>query len=675
MENKYFIDDLAYDEAECEEKYDHKYLGQEGLRELIGIVKFQLRELNDLAENHDLRLQDLENAVQIIEDRLDANDKRLDEFAIDMESSEPLTIEQAVDAILQYAREIDSVEFGSEVLSVQEAFDLVEDQIEDLGAELDDVVEELKDGVVNSIEYNGESFKPEDIYDKPQPEDLSVEYDESDEGYVRADETHYVIKAVSNGFTFTKELEKGVIEYNFGAKCLDEHNFVNKEGYGFKLTLGDAIIDSTTGAVNATEVGELDDHNFFESDTLRSIGTIEVERADEPIILTLTWLLQTPPLDDPNEELKIEYTFLVPALGDDVYRENVVVIPTDIDLSNATVLVGEGSEEERKTIKEAIDDLHKEVEDEAEAREAADQNLQEALDEEKADREHEDELLWDAVENLDSRAVEAVEYKGEVIWPEQRSEGNIVDLNVISDDIHELLEEIGKIIQISYDVVEELPEVGELGVIYLVPIESSESDNIYEEYLFIGEGSEGHFELIGTTKVDLSEVDELKDRLDHFNGTQQSLEWHANQTAETLSNLADWYQDLLGRLNQFNYGGEYDNYRIEDVIASLEALINNQGIAIQNLDDEVSALSDDVSDHESRLSAVEDEIITNVQVNSNFLPKNGGTVNIPLVSDSVDGVLPKFTNADGYLQDGDIVLVMRNGVPTWTEVDIYSLNP
>ena len=739
MENKYFIDDLAYDEAECEEKYDHKYLGQEGLRELIGIVKYQLRELDSISDEHDLRLRDLENAVAIIEAKLKANDKRLDEFAVDIESSEPLTIEQAVDAILQYARDIDSVELGSEVLSVQDAFDLVEDQIADvesdlqeqideLGSEFDGVLEELEDSVVKSIEYNGESFKPEDIYDKPQPEDKDLGYEESGEGFVVAGAgVHYIIKAISNGLKYTKELDKCILEYDFGAKCLDEHDFVNIDGFGFKLTLGDEVVDIATGLKDATEVGELDEHNFFISDTLKSAGVVEIERSEQAVELNLVWQLETPPLEDPTEVLQLVYTLEVPAFGDDVYRENVVTIPTDIDLSDAIVRVGEGSEEEKKTLKEAVDDLHQAIADEEEARKSEDAELQEELDQldgeavkvvkvageplekdsegavniERADSlmveagedhqlidqtigEHlnalynEDKALSDeiedlkeSVEDLGSKAVEGIEYKGEVFYPEETSEGNIVDLKAVSDDIQEILDEIGKIIQISYQVVEELPETGEPGVIYLIRIESSEGDNIYEEYIFLGEGSEGHFELIGSTRVDLGDIyeklDELKERLDNFNDSGEAIEDNFDELndsisslEDTVSNISDAVDDLNSRFDDFDGSGE----TIEEVINDLVDQLNTQ---LETIIERIDNLED----------LIQSGVVSDVAVNNVLLEKDSeGKVNIPLVSQTYDGVVPKYTGVpDGYLQDGDIVLVLRNNVPTWTEVDIYNLGP
>lgn len=65
---------------------------------------------------------------------------------------------------------------------------------------------------------------------------------------------------------------------------------------------------------------------------------------------------------------------------------------------------------------------------------------------------------------------------------------------------------IGGITQFDVEVVEELPEVGEKGVLYLVPNEGS-GGNIYDEYVWIP--STESFEKIGTTEIDLSGYEQL----------------------------------------------------------------------------------------------------------------------------------------------------------------------
>ena len=60
----------------------------------------------------------------------------------------------------------------------------------------------------------------------------------------------------------------------------------------------------------------------------------------------------------------------------------------------------------------------------------------------------------------------------------------------------------------TYQVVDELPATGEIGIIYLVPAEEESENNVYNEYIWLtpqdtGEES-GRYELIGSTATDLS---------------------------------------------------------------------------------------------------------------------------------------------------------------------------
>lgn len=50
------------------------------------------------------------------------------------------------------------------------------------------------------------------------------------------------------------------------------------------------------------------------------------------------------------------------------------------------------------------------------------------------------------------------------------------------------------------EIVEELPEVGKPDVLYLLPVETPDDNNYYEEYLWLDD----QWELIGTTQIDLS---------------------------------------------------------------------------------------------------------------------------------------------------------------------------
>ena len=81
---------------------------------------------------------------------------------------------------------------------------------------------------------------------------------------------------------------------------------------------------------------------------------------------------------------------------------------------------------------------------------------------------------------------------------------------------------IGGITQFDVEVVEELPEVGEKGVLYLVPNEGS-GGNIYDEYVWIP--STESFEKIGTTEIDLSGYEQLINKVTAIDGQSTDTQY------------------------------------------------------------------------------------------------------------------------------------------------------
>lgn len=67
-------------------------------------------------------------------------------------------------------------------------------------------------------------------------------------------------------------------------------------------------------------------------------------------------------------------------------------------------------------------------------------------------------------------------------------------------------EAIGSVSGVSFEVVEELPQAGVSGTIYLVPYEHG-ADDAYDEYIWVDNG----FEKIGSTEVDLSNYVQYSD--------------------------------------------------------------------------------------------------------------------------------------------------------------------
>lgn len=72
--------------------------------------------------------------------------------------------------------------------------------------------------------------------------------------------------------------------------------------------------------------------------------------------------------------------------------------------------------------------------------------------------------------------------------------------------VAKLRQEMSELNTLEIRRVDELPDVGQTKVLYLVPSDDPEASNIYDEYIWVLQDDESYaFEKIGTTEVDLSE--------------------------------------------------------------------------------------------------------------------------------------------------------------------------
>lgn len=96
-------------------------------------------------------------------------------------------------------------------------------------------------------------------------------------------------------------------------------------------------------------------------------------------------------------------------------------------------------------------------------------------------------------------------------------------------------------------VVEELPESGESGKLYLVPRQVTETNNVFDEYIWVDES----WELIGTAEIDIS-------------GKQDKMQYTSLPTA-SATNLGQIYQ-YVGSTNA-NYTQGYFYICVSDGLA------------------------------------------------------------------------------------------------------------
>lgn len=105
---------------------------------------------------------------------------------------------------------------------------------------------------------------------------------------------------------------------------------------------------------------------------------------------------------------------------------------------------------------------------------------------------------------------------------------------------------VGNITSFRFEVVTELPQTGEVGVIYLKALAEQESSNLYEEFIWV----DGSYEFIGTNEIDLSgkadvaALDQLADKLAQREQEIQTLQGQVSDLQTQVNTLLGYYNEL-----------------------------------------------------------------------------------------------------------------------------------
>ena len=81
---------------------------------------------------------------------------------------------------------------------------------------------------------------------------------------------------------------------------------------------------------------------------------------------------------------------------------------------------------------------------------------------------------------------------------------NPSNFEIVDKEIGDIKEALKHVSTLKFEVVQELPEVGQTNIIYLVPSKESKEHNFYDEYMYREEL--GNFELIGSTQITFDNV-------------------------------------------------------------------------------------------------------------------------------------------------------------------------
>lgn len=122
-----------------------------------------------------------------------------------------------------------------------------------------------------------------------------------------------------------------------------------------------------------------------------------------------------------------------------------------------------------------------------------------------------------------------------------------------------------------YVIVEQLPQIGEEGYIYLVPKSASKTNNYYDEYMYIN----SEWEIIGDTEIDLSNYQELMQYAVVPNATSSIVGKIIQYTGATTQSYTNgyFYQCVSDDNNPATYS--WTNINVDNVSEDVNAVFVN----------------------------------------------------------------------------------------------------
>lgn len=206
-----------------------------------------------------------------------------------------------------------------------------------------------------------------------------------------------------------------------------------------------------------------------------------------------------------------------------------------------------------------------------------------------------------------------------------------------SSDLDSLSERVDNIKGLNFSAVDELPETGESGIIYLVPTTTASDENAKDEYIWTQlESGDGSWELIGSTTVDLSgylttetagntyatkqEISSLAEKSE-----VEAVDSKVDEAAGKITTIEGQISDIEGQITDIE--NQLDDIDLSQYITSDDASITYA--TKDELTDLAQAkdLEDHVSDNTIHVTAEEKDIINNLEdiVDAKY-DKSGGEI-------------------------------------------------
>lgn len=189
----------------------------------------------------------------------------------------------------------------------------------------------------------------------------------------------------------------------------------------------------------------------------------------------------------------------------------------------------------------------------------------------------------------------------------------------------------------AIEVVTELPETGEANVIYLVPKETEDENNIFDEYLYIND----EWELIGTTDIDLSNY-LAKDNITSYTPT-------SDYNPATKKYVDDAVASEINTTGIFKMPSEL----VTDFLKVLRGTSSTLNVTDTTFKEEVISFLQEMYDNEKDyfniiIYSYKSGMFNYGNCNFEFLQSEYGMLSSKPGSIKLRGISPTFTNNNDY---------------------------
>ena len=228
------------------------------------------------------------------------------------------------------------------------------------------------------------------------------------------------------------------------------------------------------------------------------------------------------------------------------------------------------------------------------------------------------------------------------------------------------------------EVVDELPASGKSNTIYLVPKESSASTEIdeFDEYIWLKDEQE--WEMIGTTSIDMSNINALSGQVQTLSGEVITLSGEVSANTANISTLSGDVASISGDVSSISgdvqsLSGDIASISGDVATVSGQVSANTANISalsgdvnslsgevqtisgdVQSLSGDIASISGDVATVSGSVSSLSGEVVTlSGEVSANTANISTLSGNVATVSGQVDAVSGQVSSLSGSVIENE----------------------